>query len=225
MPRSICFGLSFWWMFTLLTAASSLAAQTSFQPSFQSSVLSVPCAYQIIVGDFNGDKVPDIAAWCLSQKEVYVLLGNVDGTFKPFVMTSFASADINSDTPSDYLMVAADLNGDGKTDLVYTGYGPHITIKNPDGTGYSGPSSTVVVLLANGDGTFAPPNTVATSLTGFVVGAADLNGDGIPGLVLDGGIYFDGLEVMFGQGDGTFSLQRSAGSAAGLLRSTLRRRG
>jgi hypothetical protein len=205
MPRSICFGLSFWWMFTLLTAASSLAAQTSFQPSFQSSVLSVPCAYQIIVGDFNGDKVPDIAAWCLSQKEVYVLLGNVDGTFKPFVMTSFASADINSDTPSDYLMVAADLNGDGKTDLVYTGYGPHITIKNPDGTGYSGPSSTVVVLLANGDGTFAPPNTVATSLTGFVVGAADLNGDGIPGLVLDGGIYFDGLEVMFGQGDGTFS--------------------
>jgi uncharacterized protein (TIGR03437 family) len=205
MRRSIGLGLSFSWIFTLLTAASSLTAQTSFQPSFQSSILSVPCAYQIIVGDFNGDKVPDIAAWCLSQEEVYVLLGNGDGTYKPYVMTSFASADINSDTPSDYLMVAADLNGDGKTDLVYTGYGPHITIKNPDGTGYSGPSSTVVVLLANGDGTFAPPNTVATSLTGFIVGAADLNGDGIPDLVLDGGIQFDGVEVMFGQGDGTFS--------------------
>jgi hypothetical protein len=64
MPRSIRFGLSFCGAFTLLIAASSMTAQTSFQPSFQSSILSVPCAYQIIIGDFNGDKVPDIAAWC-----------------------------------------------------------------------------------------------------------------------------------------------------------------
>src|SRR5271170_626598 len=124
MPRSISFGLSLGLVFTLLTATPSLTAQTSFQPSFQTSILSVPCAYQIIIGDFNGDQVPDVAAWCLSQKEVYVLLGNGDGTYKPYVMTSFASADINSDTPSDYQMVAADFNGDGKTDLVYTGYGP-----------------------------------------------------------------------------------------------------
>src|ERR1700693_3489068 len=205
MARSICSGLTFWWVFTLLTSATSLTAQTSFQPSFQSSILSVPCAYQIIIGDFNSYKVPDIAAWCLSQKEVYVLLGNGDGTYKPYVMTSFASADINSDSPSDYQMVGADVNGDGKTDLVYSGFGPRITIKNPDGTGYSGPSSTVEALLAIGDGTFAPPNTVATNLTGYVVGAADLNGDGIPDIVLDGGIDFDGIEVMFGKGDGTFS--------------------
>jgi len=217
MLRSIRFGLNFRWVFPLLTAPLSLTAQTSFQPSFQTSILSVPCAYQIIVGDFNGDKVPDVAAWCLSQKEVYVLLGNGDGTYKPYVMTSFASANINSDSPSDYQMVAADVNGDGKTDLVYSGFGPRITVKNADGTTYMGPSTTVVVLLAAGNGTFAPPNTVATNLTGYVVGAADLNGDGVPDIVLEGGNDFDGIEVMFGKGDGTFSSSMSLDMPTGYV--------
>ena len=40
-------------------------------------------------------------------------------------------------------IVAADLNGDGKADLVYTDYGATAT------------ASTTHVLLSNGDGTFA----------------------------------------------------------------------
>jgi len=158
-----------------------------------------------MVGDFNGDKIPDVAAWCYSQRDVYVLLGNGDGTFKPYITTSFAAQLINNVGPSDYFMAAVDVNGDGRTDLVYSGFGPRIVYKDPSGGTYTGPSATVEVMLANSDGTFAPPNTVATNLTGYVVAASDLNGDGIPDLVLQGGLDFGGVELMFGKGDGTFS--------------------
>ena len=89
-------------------------------------------------------------------------------------------------------IVAADLNGDGKADLVYTDYGA-----TPTG-------STTHVLLSNGDGTFSQGQTIATA--GSAIAVADFDHDGHPDLVWVWGTI--GLGKVFfakGNGDGTFA--------------------
>ena len=75
-----------------------------------------------MTGDFNGDGIPDLA---LSNN---VLLGNGNGTFRNPIPTYQGQV---------LGVAAADLNGDGKLDLVL-----------------ADPLNGVAVLLGNGDGTF-----------------------------------------------------------------------
>src|SRR5580704_8672142 len=61
-------------------------------------------------------------------------------------------------------IVAADLNGDGRADLIYTDYGATAT------------DSTTHILLSKGDGTFMQGQTIATA--GAAIAAADFDHDG-----------------------------------------------
>jgi hypothetical protein len=70
-------------------------------------------------------------------------------------------------------------------------------------------ANTVNVLLGIGDGTFAPAAAYAAGTGPFAVRVADVNGDGIPDLVVaDFGTFPDytdsGVSVLLGNGDGTF---------------------
>jgi hypothetical protein len=133
------------------------------------------------VGDFNGDGKLDLAlgsnavcnGTCTIPASVYVLPGNGDGTF------GAATAAFPGNAP----LAAADLNGDGKLDLVL------FSSMDP---------ATCQIFLGNGNGTFS--NTAnyggAIGAGGGGLALADFNGDGKLDIAAGG--------VLLGNGDGTF---------------------
>ena len=142
--------------------------------------------YAVAVADISGDGKSDVVVSGLLALKPYpstfgvaVLLGNGDGTFQnPATIATGKNSQSNSVT-------IADLNGDGKPDLAVA----------------NGESSTVSVLLGNGNGTFQGPATFGTGYA-INVAVADLNGDGKPDLTIacQGGY----VSVLLGNGDGTF---------------------
>ncbi len=199
----------------LLSAVCSLYAQSgSFQPSFQVTQFPTGCpvtgqAGAVLTGDFNGDHITDLVIGCVTDatvshiSQISVLLGKGDGTFQAPVVTSIANTPLHPGLGGNSI-VAMDVNGDGNADLVFSTSGPVITLISNSSETVTSPSWTVTVLLSEGNGTFAPANTLATSLPYSIWRTADMNGDGIPDLVLvsEAGT---GFEVMLGKGNGTFS--------------------
>jgi Big-like domain-containing protein/VCBS repeat protein len=94
----------------------------------------------------------------------------------------------------------ADLNGDGKADLV---------VAESNGM--------FSVLLGNGDGTFQAPVTYSPGLSPVSVAIADLNGDGKPDVVLAGTVVprETAVGVLLGNGDGTFQAPVIYGTGTG----------
>ena len=166
----------------------------------------------MVVGDFNGDGRPDLAVaggnynpvTNTSVGEVWVLLGNGDGTFQP-------AREYATGVPEPAASAAvADLNGDGRLDLAVAG------------DSYNPVTNTTVgevsVLLGNGDGTFQPPETYAVDesyqLSNIVAG--DFTGDGRLDLATGGDTYSGAQEfwVLLGNGDGTFQAATTYAVAA-----------
>lgn len=133
-----------------------------------------------VAGDFNGDGKPDIALNNLDGAGIYILAGNGDGTFQAPVLS------IPNATGT---MAAADLNGDGKLDLV-------VEIGAVAGQIY----------LGNGDGTFSNANSYVLSFVpenleplpfNSGIAIADFNLDGKRDVAI-------GNNLLIGNGNGTF---------------------
>lgn len=139
---------------------------------------------QILVSDFNGDGVPDIAyvATVNGSLELTVALGAGVGTF-PTSEEIFSSAQMGD-------IAVGDFNGDGIPDLMAF-----------DDTTYP---STTYIFLGKGDGTFntSTPltSTVLAGATSFAV--QDFNQDGVADLAIT--TEAPSVEILLGNGDGTF---------------------
>ena len=156
----------------------------------------------VVVGDFNGDGWPDLAVvnnYGGTTADVAILLNDGTGKFLP--PTNYALSALATE------ITAADLNGDGKLDLVVPLYGTNAT-----------PGTAVAVFLGNGNGTFKSEADVSLGMNNpYAAAIGDLNGDGIPDLAVtieDQTNFQQGIAVAFGNGDGTFQ-------PATLLASTL----
>jgi len=175
----------------------SLTYQSATAPAvFPSNMLSA-------VYDVNKDNFPDVFMVVPTtitnaelQQEVLLFVGNGDGTFKaPNTIT--LTPNILPSTPDGSYgspFVFADLNGDGKIDVVAAG-------SSSDGT-----TPQVAIALGNGDGTFQAPSILTFDGFGFAgtLALADFNGDGKIDMLVEGGAEALGNGIYPGNGDGTF---------------------
>src|ERR1017187_6433100 len=192
-----------------------------------------PIPWSVAVADFKHDGKLDLAVTALGSNGVAILLGNGDGTFQAPVYTAggggrvVAAGDFNRDGKPDLAVAGAPSmlsillgNGDGTfqppvnyavgPDPVamtvgdFTGNGKQSLAVDNEGTSYAPfASSTVSVLLGNGDGTFQPAvnYTVGAAPEAVVIG--DFNGDRKLDLAVMAA-YSNLIAILLGNGDGTF---------------------
>jgi hypothetical protein len=140
----------------------------------------------IAAADVNGDGKPDLLV--SSQGSfISVFLSNGNGTFQ-----TPQNVTVGNGNDDERVFAVADVNGDGKPDLVATDY----------------IGQSVDVALGNGDGTFQAQHTFAVGRYPESALVADVNGDGKPDLVTTSNT--DGsVSLLLGNGNGTFQAQQT----------------
>lgn len=146
------------------------------------------------VGDINGDGHPDIVSANCNTNTVTVYLNNGSGGFGMGAYYNAAVTPSSGETPVIYpnAVTVADVNGDGFGDIVSVNY----------------LAGDVTVMLGSSSGTVQVP-TFGFATGGFPYTAAivaDLNGDGLPDILVTDQIY--SYAYMKGYGDGTFQAGR-----------------
>jgi hypothetical protein len=188
----------------LIAFAASAQQAESAKPPAAGTTFSPAVTYDSggqAVADLNGDGQPDIVVsnWGDSSSThglVGVLLGTGDGTFQPVVTYDSGGA------PGTGIVVAADVNGDGKLDILVTSCAARART-------CGSAAGRVSVLLGNGDGTFQSAVSYSSGApTAIALAVADLDGDGKPDLVLTNSSGENNghgtVSVVLNNGNGTF---------------------
>jgi uncharacterized protein (TIGR03437 family) len=145
-------------------------------------------AASLVAVDFNLDGKLDLAVSYNPQNggqagSVMVLLGDGEGGFQ-------TSSTLTLPGTAGGL-AAADLNNDGKPDLLARSYAPN----------------SIQVALGKGDGTFQALATVRTATAGPGIVVTDLTGNGHEDLVLSDCCGLSEASFLYGKGDGTFEAE------------------
>ena len=129
-------------------------------------------------GDINGDGTLDLAVWDSSTQQIGILLGNGTGGFPTETVTATVGG--------LYGAHVADLNGDGRADVVAVGLRP-----------------TLIAWLGRSDGTLSAPAYSDLPESAYNLAVADFTGDGHPDVLTSEGT------LAVGNGDGTFGMNRN----------------
>ena len=118
----------------------------------------------VAVGDFNNDGIPDLVSANYGSNSVSILLGSSNGTFQTAQSFTAGSFPIG--------VAVGDFNGDGNLDVAVANNGNNL------------PGGNLAILFGNGDGTLQAPVNYSTQGSPFYVAVGDLNGDGLPDVVV-----------------------------------------
>jgi hypothetical protein len=163
--------------------------------SFSYSMQTLPSDYgntsswQLEIGDFNGDGLIDFLLQNLSNNLIHTYLSNVDGTVTRVVQTTSFDVIVGG----SWKRQAGDVNGDGKTDLVFVG------------------SNILKTFVSKGDGTFAEVSqTLSLNLQDYeftflvltaIPAVIDFNRDGRADFTL---VKNSTAFMLLSKGDGSF---------------------
>ncbi|HSQ62851.1 MAG TPA: VCBS repeat-containing protein [Polyangiaceae bacterium] len=157
------------------------AGDGTFGAPVNSSVGASCNPRSLVAADFNIDGKQDLAVLCDQSSTFVVLLGNGAGAF-------LAPQPTSAGTRPAVSIATADLNGDGKPDLVLGAFGS-------DNVG------EVDLLLGRGNGAFGPP--AALPIHGQpTVAIGDVNQDGVLDVVARFGLVY---QVILGSSQGTYT--------------------
>jgi hypothetical protein len=181
------------WNITVLTNNGSGGFATNVS-------LTLNANPQLVVTDVNGDSRPDlIAAYSYSGYSYLTVFTNLSTTGASPFYSAAASHNYQitfGATPSS--MVAADVNGDGKVDMI---------IANNNNPG------TLSVMTNNGNGVFALASSPSVGAYPHAVTAADVNGDGKVDLIsANWGLLTTNNDVHDPLGYGTLSVLTNNGA-------------
>jgi hypothetical protein len=149
--------------------------------------------YNVAAADLDGDGDLDLAVTNSGNASISILIGDGHGAFAP-------RTDVPSGDPSSHPsgIAAADLDGDGRLDLVVAGAAPN----------------SVSVFRGRGDGTFEAPVPLPTGAGPISVAVADLDRDGRLDLVVSN-YSASTISTLRGRGDGTFDARSDFPCGAG----------
>ena len=137
-----------------------------------------------VLADLNGDGRPDVAMTAYNFSMVRIFFNNGAADFGPGVDIPFTS---QGQSPLTQNLLAADVNRDGKADLLVSTPG----------------ANAVQVLLGNGSGGFTQTNLI--NVGQFVpIEIADFNRDSNPDMLLARGQSSTPIAVMLGNGSSGF---------------------
>jgi FG-GAP-like repeat len=181
----------------VMGATASLSGQSSVSFELYGDTYAVPNPNAIVSGDFNNDGKPDLVQCCNSTGLIF-RAGNGDGSFQ-------GAATAASAPEGAAALVAADVNGDGKLDLVgLPAYGNYPAA--PNGTG-------LAIWLGNGDGTFQAPVVYPTTDSNQDVAVGNFFSDGRLDIAV--GETNGLIELFRNEGDGTFAADGSINLGSG----------
>lgn len=140
---------------------------------------SGPLLDGLAIGDLEGDGVPDLLM--VSQRGEVRILRSAGGP-------QFSSLDTYATTAGTQVaFTAADLNGDGRTDVVLEGF----------------TNTTLIVMLAQPDGTLLASEITSGNVQATSIGVGDLDEDGSLDILV-GSAGWDGFAFYRGLGGGAF---------------------